>query len=475
MPSLRSRKSPKQDAIEHALMGLDKTLELEKKYISSFKGRGVFTKAPFRKEDFVVEYRGELIDWDESQKRKMDYGTGRVFVFDFRWQEKTWCIDAAKEDGSLGRLVNDDHKHPNCKMKMIVTEGKPHLCLFAQRDLDIGEEITYDYGPADWPWRKKDKGQSTVTKTAESEISRTREQPPQSKDSDMEVGGSHSTVTEYSEVGVSRTREQQSPKSTHAAMEDVQLNLSESPEFEMSSTTEHSSLGPTKSEVKKLDSNHSFPMDKKNLHNMGLVNYTDSDESQELSINLYQSTIPKLRRTKCMQVNSTLSRYQVGNEIDGNGELLYSTSEDSGDEYIPGTSEESDESEGLQCVDSLVKKDIIKDLFHLTNTSKASSMPSVMHVDGPSPQHIPKRQSTKRKQKSPKKGKGRQPVKKKPWKKEVLAVEKHMMSFITTCRVPRKSDCDDCLKKEQVALKNRHWSAVKFYIKNKITDLKRRV
>ncbi|XP_057687303.1 N-lysine methyltransferase KMT5A-A-like [Corythoichthys intestinalis] len=186
MPSLRSRKSPKQDAIEHALMGLDKTVELEKKYINSFKGRGVFTKAPFRKEDFVVEYRGELIDWDESQKRKMDYGTGRVFVFDFRWQEKTWCVDAAKEDDSLGRLVNDDHKHPNCKMKMIVTEGKPHLCLFALRDLDVGEEITYDYGPADWPWRKKDKGQSTVTKTAEREISKTREQPPRSKDSDME-------------------------------------------------------------------------------------------------------------------------------------------------------------------------------------------------------------------------------------------------------------------------------------------------
>ncbi|XP_057716910.1 uncharacterized protein LOC130931819 isoform X2 [Corythoichthys intestinalis] len=102
--------------------------------------------------------------------------------------------------------------------------------------------------------------------------------------------------------------------------------------------------------------------------------------------------------------------------------------------------------------------------------------PSELHVDGPSPQQIPKPQSTKRKQKSPKKGKGRQPVKKKPWKKEeVLAVEKHMMSFITTCRVPRKSDCEDCLKKEKVALKNRNWSAVKFYIKNRITALKRRV
>ncbi|XP_016109884.1 uncharacterized protein [Sinocyclocheilus grahami] len=46
--------------------------------------------------------------------------------------------------------------HPNCTMKKIVTEGKPHLCLFALRDIVPGEEITYDYGGSVWPWRKGD-------------------------------------------------------------------------------------------------------------------------------------------------------------------------------------------------------------------------------------------------------------------------------------------------------------------------------
>lgn len=64
-------------------------------------------------------------------------------------------VDAAREDGSLGRLVNDDYKHPNCKMKRVITEGKPHLCLFALKDINEGEEITYDYGGTDWPWRKQ--------------------------------------------------------------------------------------------------------------------------------------------------------------------------------------------------------------------------------------------------------------------------------------------------------------------------------
>lgn len=55
-------------------------------------------------------------------------------------------IDAAKEDGSLGRLVNDDNINPNATIKKITVEGKPHLCLFARRDINPGEEITYNYG-----------------------------------------------------------------------------------------------------------------------------------------------------------------------------------------------------------------------------------------------------------------------------------------------------------------------------------------
>lgn len=62
-------------------------------------------------------------------------------------------IDASREDGSFGRIVNDDHKHPNCKMEKIDVNGKPHLCLFALNDIKEGEEITYDYGVEDYPWR----------------------------------------------------------------------------------------------------------------------------------------------------------------------------------------------------------------------------------------------------------------------------------------------------------------------------------
>lgn len=69
----------------------------------------------------------------------------------------TWyvSVDAAKEDGSLGRLVNDDEVNPNSKMKVTRVDGRPHFCLFALKDKGPREEITYDYGDSDWPLRNK--------------------------------------------------------------------------------------------------------------------------------------------------------------------------------------------------------------------------------------------------------------------------------------------------------------------------------
>ncbi|XP_061528431.1 involucrin-like isoform X5 [Phycodurus eques] len=77
-------------------------------------------------------------------------------MFDFCWKEDLWCIDASVYDGSLGRLVNADYKHPNCQMKRVIAKDKPHLCLFALRDIQPGEEITCDLGGKAGPQTKQD-------------------------------------------------------------------------------------------------------------------------------------------------------------------------------------------------------------------------------------------------------------------------------------------------------------------------------
>lgn len=43
----------------------------------------------------------------------------------------------------------------NCTMKVIIFKNNPHLCLFAVKDINYNEELRYDYGVEDLPWRKK--------------------------------------------------------------------------------------------------------------------------------------------------------------------------------------------------------------------------------------------------------------------------------------------------------------------------------
>ncbi|XP_053197835.1 uncharacterized protein LOC128381831 [Scomber japonicus] len=157
----RRRINPKDDARYYVSTGKDKP-GFDVKHISVFKGRGIFTTAPFEKGDFLLEYQGQLITHQECERRQRIYHDSlKDFMFKFRFDGKLWCVDAAKEDGTLGRLANDDHVNPNAKMKYIMVEGKPHLCLFAKHSISPGEEITYDYGDSDWPWRYKDDAAGT--------------------------------------------------------------------------------------------------------------------------------------------------------------------------------------------------------------------------------------------------------------------------------------------------------------------------
>ncbi|XP_042612413.1 uncharacterized protein LOC109073813 isoform X2 [Cyprinus carpio] len=185
--------------MHHVVSKTDKTFKLEVKYINAVKGRGLFAKGSICKGDFVVEYRGDIISDAELQRRRKRYHTSSAaFMFEFKWRGKTWCIDASREDGSFGRIVNDDHKHPNCKMKKIDVNGQPHLCLFALNDIKEGEEISYDYRGEDYPWRTQmtstaantradgDSDPSLRSKTQMNDTTGQNNSPQQMKDEDLQ-------------------------------------------------------------------------------------------------------------------------------------------------------------------------------------------------------------------------------------------------------------------------------------------------
>ena len=45
-------------------------------------------------------------------------------------------------------------KECNCYAKSAFIKGRPHLLLFSKKKICAGDEIRYDYGGKDLPWRK---------------------------------------------------------------------------------------------------------------------------------------------------------------------------------------------------------------------------------------------------------------------------------------------------------------------------------
>ena len=62
-----------------------------------------------------------------------------ILVFSF-------SVDATKEDGTTGRLINHSRSNANIKSMTIDVDGTPHIIFKANRDIKPTEELLYDYG-----------------------------------------------------------------------------------------------------------------------------------------------------------------------------------------------------------------------------------------------------------------------------------------------------------------------------------------
>lgn len=99
----------------------------------SSAGLGLYTTAPRKKDDHIVEYTGDRISEDEANER------GGKYLFTV---EKNLVIDG-RDHKHLARYINHACK-PNCYAEIDVDERKVHIR--AKRALTEGEELTYHYG-----------------------------------------------------------------------------------------------------------------------------------------------------------------------------------------------------------------------------------------------------------------------------------------------------------------------------------------
>ncbi|KAJ9130860.1 Histone-lysine N-methyltransferase EZH2 [Pleurostoma richardsiae] len=117
-------------------------------------GYGLFTAQDIGQDDFVIEYKGELITHDEGVRREarrgdvFDEGSSSSYLFTLLEQEGIW-VDAAIY-GNLSRYINHASEHDkrgsNITPKILYVNGEFRIRFSALRDIRAGEELFFNYG-----------------------------------------------------------------------------------------------------------------------------------------------------------------------------------------------------------------------------------------------------------------------------------------------------------------------------------------
>lgn len=113
-------------------------------------GWGVRTLRTIYEGQFICEYVGEIIAYDEAERRGAKYdAAGRTYLFDLDMNscDNPYTIDAAHK-GNVSRLINHSCD-PNCGVWAVwincLDLDLPRICLFALRRIEAGEELNFDY------------------------------------------------------------------------------------------------------------------------------------------------------------------------------------------------------------------------------------------------------------------------------------------------------------------------------------------
>ncbi len=106
---------------------------------SGVHGKGVFANQAFKRGDVIIEYKGEIITWEEALRRHPHDPADPNHTFYFHIDDE-YVIDG-KYKGNAAKWINHACS-PNCEADQ---QGK-RVFIKAKRAIKPGDELFYDYG-----------------------------------------------------------------------------------------------------------------------------------------------------------------------------------------------------------------------------------------------------------------------------------------------------------------------------------------
>jgi SET domain-containing protein len=110
---------------------------------SGVHGKGVFALRPIKKGERIIEYKGEMIDWDEAMRRHPHDPEQPNHTFYFSLDDD-YVIDG-KVGGNSSRWINHSCG-PNCEAELVEGRSRTRVYIYALRNIKPGEELFFDYG-----------------------------------------------------------------------------------------------------------------------------------------------------------------------------------------------------------------------------------------------------------------------------------------------------------------------------------------
>eukprot|EP01132_Coremiostelium_polycephalum_P011342 gene11342-13889_t len=105
------------------------------------KGWGLKTKNNVKKNDFIMEYCGEVISKTTCLQRMQQSENEKYFYY--LTLDSKECLDASKK-GNLARFINHSCD-PNCETQKWTVDGEIKIGIFAIKDIPQDTELTFDY------------------------------------------------------------------------------------------------------------------------------------------------------------------------------------------------------------------------------------------------------------------------------------------------------------------------------------------